>query len=124
MHYTLFRTCDQYEREAILVYQEIKTRSLDRFTFSNVSDGVLEIFKVQQKPPKARKFQEDQLEEFKKSNTITSLDYINEKQMKSLGEGSFLEKEFLQKLPRSIPVLTHVFLLSEALMWKFMIKYL
>ena len=29
--------------------------------------------------------------------------------MKSLGEGSFLEKEFLQKLPRSIPVLTHVF---------------
>ena len=49
------------------------------------------------------------MEEFKKSNTITSLYDINEKQMKSLGEGSFLEKEFLQKLPRSIPVLTHVF---------------
>ena len=44
-----------------------------------------------------------------KSNTITSLDDINVKQMKSLGEGSFLEKEFLKKLPRSIPVLTHVF---------------
>ena len=93
----------------ILVYQEIKTRSLDRFTFSNVSEGVIEIIKVQRKNPKATIFQEDQLEEFKKSNTITSLDDINEKQMKSLGEGSFLEKEFLQKLPRSIPVLTHVF---------------
>ena len=58
---------------------------------------------------KARIFQEDQLEEFKKSNTITSLDYISEKQMKSLGEGSFLEKEILQKLQCSIPVLTHVF---------------
>ena len=42
----------------------------------------------------------------------------------SLGEGSFLEKEFLQKLPRSIPVLTHVFSLTEALMWKFIIKEL
>ena len=74
---------------------------------------------------KARIFKEDQLEEFKKSNTITSLDYINEKQMKSLGEGSFLKKEFLQKLPRSIPVLTHVFFsLTEALMWKFIIKEL
>ena len=46
----------------------------------------------------ARIFQEDQLEKFKKSNTITRLDDINEKQMKSLGEVSFLEKEFLQKL--------------------------
>ena len=75
---------------------------------------------------KARIFQDDQLEEFKKSNTITSLDYINEKQMKSLGEGSFLEKEFLQKLPRSIPLLTHVFFfsLTEALVWKFIIKVL
>ena len=44
--------------------------------------------------------------------------------MKSLGEGSFLEKEFLQKLRRSIPVLTHVFSLTEALMWKFIIKEL
>ena len=45
--------------------------------------------------------------------------------MKSLGEGSFLEKEFLQKLPRSIPVLTHVFfLLTEALMCKFIINEL
>ena len=52
----------------------------------------LEIIKVQRKSPKARIFQEDHLEEFKKSNTITSLDDINEKQMKSLGEGSFLEK--------------------------------
>ena len=43
---------------------------------------------------KARIFKKDQLEAFKKSNTITGLDYINEKQMKSLGEGSFLEKEF------------------------------
>ena len=59
-----------------------------------------------------------------KSNTITSLDDINEKQMKSLGEGSFLEKEFLEKLPRSIPVLTHVFSLTEALLWKFIIKEL
>ena len=32
---------------------------------------------------KARIFKEDQLEEFKKSNSITSLDYFNEKQMKS-----------------------------------------
>ena len=40
---------------------------------------------------------------------------MNEKQMKSLGEGSFLEKEHLQKLPRSIPVATHFFSLTEAL---------
>ena len=38
-----------------------------------------------------------------------SLDDINEKQMKSLGEGSFLEKEHLQKLLCGIPIVTHFF---------------
>ena len=52
---------------------------------------------------KARIFKEDQLEEFKKSNTITSLDYINEKQMKSLGEGSFLEKNFNRSYHAAFP---------------------
>ena len=42
------------------------------------------------------------------------------KQMKSLGEGSSLEKEHLQKLPRGIPLVTHFFSLTEALMWKVM----
>ena len=87
----------------ILVYQEIKTRSIDRFSFSNVSDGVLETIKVQRKPPKIRIFQGDQLKEFKKTNSITSLDDINEKQMKSLGEGSFLEKEFYRSYHVAFP---------------------
>ena len=47
-----------------------------------------------------------------------SLDDINEKQMKSLGEGH------LQKLPCGIPVVTHFFSLTEALMYKFIIKEL
>ena len=47
-----------------------------------------------------------------------SLDDIIEKQMKNLGEGSFLKKEHLQKLPRGIPVMTHFFSLTEALIWK------
>ena len=38
--------------------------------------------------------------------------------MKYLGEGSFLEKEHLQKLPRGISVVTHFFSLTEALMSK------
>ena len=38
-----------------------------------------------------------------------SLDEINEKQIKYLGEGPFLEKEHLQNLPRGIPVVTHFF---------------
>ena len=44
--------------------------------------------------------------------------------MKSLGKGSFLEKEHLQKLRRGIPVVTHFHSLTEALMWKFIIKEL
>ena len=104
--------------------KKLKTRSLDRFTFSNVSDGVLEIIKVQRKPPKTRIFQEDQLEEFKKSNTITSLDYINEKQMKSLGEGSFLKKNFYRSYHAALPYWRTFFSLTEALMWKFIIKEL
>ena len=46
-----------------------------------------------------------------------SLDEINEKKMKYLGEGSFLEKEHLQKLPRGIPVYSDaLFSLTEVLM--------
>ena len=47
-----------------------------------------------------------------------SLDDIIEKQQKNLGEGSFLEKEHLQKLPRGISVVTYFFSLTEALNWK------
>ena len=52
-------------------YQEIKTRSNDRFTLSNVSEEVLEAIKVLQKLPKARIFQKNQLEAFKKPDSIT-----------------------------------------------------
>ena len=47
-----------------------------------------------------------------------SLNDIIEKQLKYLGEGSILEKEHLQKLPRGISVVTHFFSLIEALTWK------
>ena len=36
----------------------------------------------------------------------------------------FSKKEHLQKLPHGIPVLTHFFSLTEALMWKFIVKEL
>ena len=70
-----------------------------RFTFSNVSDGVVEtIIKVQRKPPKERIFQEDQLETSRYGiASQLSVDNVNEKQMKSLCEGSFLEKEHLHR---------------------------
>ena len=53
-----------------VAYQEFKTCSTDRFTFSNVSEGILEITKVQ-RPLKVSIFQEDQLEAFKKPDSIT-----------------------------------------------------
>ena len=58
------------KRGAILIYRENKALSFDRFTFSNVSDGALESIKLQRKPPKVRIYQEDQLESFKKPDSI------------------------------------------------------
>ena len=60
-------------------------------------------------------FQEDQLEAFKKPDSITSLDDIIENQMKYLDGSSFLEKKKcatifsyqLEKLPRGASVVTH-----------------
>ena len=50
------------------------------------------------------------MEAFKKPDSITIKFKDNiEKQLKYLGEGSFLEKEHLQKLPRWISVVTHFF---------------
>ena len=51
-----------------------------------------------------------------KSNTITSLDDINEKQMKSLGEGSFLKKNFYRSYHAAFQYWRTFFSLIEALM--------
>ena len=50
------------------------------------------------------------------------MDDIIEKQMKYLGEGSFLKKEHLQKLPHGIFVVTDFFSLTEALVWKLLLR--
>ena len=85
------------QREAILAFKEIKTCSNDRFNFSNVSEGVLETIKVHRIPSKACK--KGRLAgKLKKPEASQLSSDIKEKQMKALGEYSFLEKEHIEKV--------------------------
>lgn len=80
----------------------------------NVSEAVLGTIKNPRKPPKVRIFQDDQLTEFKKQDSIRNLDDITEKRVKSLGDGFILEKKEdyvliyqVERLSRDIPIVTH-----------------
>ena len=84
---TLFRPCDQYEREGILVYQEIKTRSIERFTFSNISKFSENLQRQEYFRKISWKHSRDGIA------SQLSLDDVNEKKIKSLDEGSFLEEK-------------------------------
>ena len=85
-----------------------------RQNISNVSEAVLRTIKPTRKPPKARIYQEDQLPDFKKQDSIASLDSITIKQIKCLGDGFILEKKKdyaliyqIERPSRDIPIVTH-----------------
>ena len=67
---------------------------------------------VQRKPPKARIFQEDKLDEFEKPDIITiKFGWYQRKANEVFGW------RFIYRIPRGIPVVTYFFSLTEALMW-------